>query len=112
MILFCNLRMCAYVHKICEEKFGSYKRSFSRLSQKEKDRHALRIFVTVILFKSARGVVHLLVRYSHVTRIILRCISQFGVSTTHAPNLPGHKQITHACLTLRDTEVRVCHLIS
>ena len=27
MILFCNL-MCIYVHKICEDKFGSCKKNF------------------------------------------------------------------------------------
>ena len=33
MIIFCNL-VCAYVHKIYEEKFGSCKKSFSWLGQK------------------------------------------------------------------------------
>ena len=33
MILFCNL-VCVYVHKICEDKFGSCKTSFSWLGQK------------------------------------------------------------------------------
>ena len=32
-ILFCNL-MCVYVHKLCKEKFGDYKKSFSWLGQK------------------------------------------------------------------------------
>ena len=49
MTLIFNLSMCVYVNKICEEKFRGCKRSFSRLSQKVKHRHALRIFVTVIL---------------------------------------------------------------
>ena len=33
MILFCNL-VCVYVHKICENKFGGCKKSFSWLGQK------------------------------------------------------------------------------
>ena len=32
MILFCNL-MYVYVHKICDDKFGSCKKSFSWLGQ-------------------------------------------------------------------------------
>ena len=33
MILFCNL-VCVYVHKICDDKFGGCKKSFSWLGQK------------------------------------------------------------------------------
>ena len=33
MILFCNL-VCVYVHKICDDKFGRLKKSFSWLGQK------------------------------------------------------------------------------
>jgi len=33
MILFCNL-VCAYERKICDDKFGGCKKSFSWLGQK------------------------------------------------------------------------------
>ena len=33
MVLFCNL-VCVYVHKICDDKFGSCMKSFSWLGQK------------------------------------------------------------------------------
>ena len=33
MILFCNL-VCVYVHKICDDKFGGCKKSFSWFGQK------------------------------------------------------------------------------
>ena len=66
--------MCLYVHTICEYRFGGCKRTFSWLDQKIKDRHALRIFVTVIYF-GPTGAVHLLsamVRHSHGSRIIVK----------------------------------------
>ena len=33
IILFCNL-MCIFIHKICEDKFGSCKKSFSWVGQR------------------------------------------------------------------------------
>ena len=42
MILFCNL-VSVYVHKICDNKFGGCKKSFSWLGQKVNQKKSVHI---------------------------------------------------------------------
>ena len=40
MILFCHL-VCVYVQKVCEDKFGGCKKSFSWLGQKVNENRSM-----------------------------------------------------------------------